>query len=216
MAQFTLAPVYRASRQNGVLSCNGKGLTAIPQEMLYPQDHLTDGERAYLLVALTRVLLDDNEIEAWPDDLNADQLSTDVAMWKQRNNKLSSLNDNFFSLTSLAVMDLSGNALTGTLNPAVGKLVRLASLNLARNGLTALPEEIGQVSGGLVCRGRPAAPAAHCLPPPPAAPAAHRLPPPTSASPWPTSTCRATSCALSRTASLASRRCACCWPSSTG
>lgn len=54
----------------------------------------------------------------------------------------------FFKLTSLTYLDLSGNSITGTISSSVGEIWPLRYLNLARNPMISgtLPSSIGQLS----------------------------------------------------------------------
>ena len=57
-----LSNALKSSRASGVLNLQGKGLTAIPIQVLEPFEHLESDEKAFKVQLLSRLNIADNEV----------------------------------------------------------------------------------------------------------------------------------------------------------
>ncbi len=72
-----------------MLNLQGMELSRVPREVVHPFDHLEAGESSQYVVLLTRLNLQDNEIDRLPRDMN--EIGEELHYLAMRNNKLTSL-----------------------------------------------------------------------------------------------------------------------------
>ncbi|KDO30047.1 hypothetical protein SPRG_05238 [Saprolegnia parasitica CBS 223.65] len=133
---------FRQARKTGFLSLPARGLTTFPDEACHLQDSMEPDEKVWECVDLVKIDLSHNEIMAVPHSI---ALVTGLLWLKLCQNKLTSLPPELFSLSTLAFLDVSNNALGGGFSEKLGQLTQLKEIILSGNKLTTLPDSIGQL-----------------------------------------------------------------------
>ena len=68
MAALTnMSNLFRSSRGSGVLNLQGRELKEVPREVIKPFDSLAADEKAFAVVLLSRLNLNDNELQSLPE-----------------------------------------------------------------------------------------------------------------------------------------------------
>jgi Leucine-rich repeat (LRR) protein len=138
-ALANMGNLFRSSRGSGVLNLQGRELKEVPREVIKPFDNLAADEKAFAVVLLSRLNLNDNELQSLPEDIN--EIGEELKRLELKNNALTSLPSAIGLLVGLSVLDLSGNQLV-TLPPEIGRLMGLGELNVKKNALTSLPDTL--------------------------------------------------------------------------
>ncbi|KAF9178477.1 hypothetical protein BGZ51_007602 [Haplosporangium sp. Z 767] len=175
-AQKSIKSLIANAKGTGIMNLSSRELTEIPLEIwnMYhvdPDKVVVDfnssGNAWYDAVDLTRLIAADNMITFIDPriqefgalvavDLRSNQLTSLPDEFAQlerlinlniSSNKFTELPPVLFQLTSLLELQVSNNQLSGTLDPAIGNLIKIESLDLSNNQLTDLPQELGQLKG---------------------------------------------------------------------
>ena len=132
-----LKQLYIRARKRGVLDLSGKELEEVPQQV-WKINSESFGEKWWLLVPITRLILRHNNIVSLPEDVNYSYELTELEVLNCSYNRLLSLPSDLLCLDQLSKLDLSYNQLEQL--PSMKGLVNLTHLQLQHNSLKCLPE----------------------------------------------------------------------------
>eukprot|EP00903_Cladosiphon_okamuranus_P012061 g11323.t1 len=143
-AAASLKQLLRQARASGSLNLTSKGLEEIPAQVFNLLDGVdaSDGEKFWEACELQRLDLSFNLIPELPAEVS--NLSLLVSL-KLRKNKLKAVAPEVFSLESLSLLDLTGNAIRELPEDDLGEAIALKGLLLSGNRLSSLPSSVGNL-----------------------------------------------------------------------
>ncbi|CAM9648726.1 unnamed protein product [Ectocarpus sp. 13 AM-2016] len=142
----SLQQLLKQARASGSLNLTSKGLEEVPGQVFNLLDGVdaADGEKFWEACELQRLDLSFNQITELPAAVS--NLSVLVSL-KLRKNRLSAVPPELFSLESLSLLDLTGNAIRELPEEGLCEAVALKGLLLSGNRLSRLPSSVGSLHG---------------------------------------------------------------------
>ncbi|CAN0443423.1 unnamed protein product, partial [Ectocarpus sp. 12 AP-2014] len=142
----SLQQLLKQARASGSLNLTSKGLEEVPGQVFNLLDGVdaADGEKFWEACELQRLDLSFNQITELPAAVS--NLSVLVSL-KLRKNRLSAVPPELFSLESLSLLDLTGNAIRELPEKGLCAAVALKGLLLSGNRLSRLPSSVGSLHG---------------------------------------------------------------------
>ena len=133
LSSKSTSQVYKRARQTGALSLVGLELHVFPIEVCTLHAHYEADEKIWENVELAKIDMSHNNIDSLPSELAL--LKDHLTYLKLSQNRLCTID--FFSLCNLVFLDLSHNALTGTLPSEMDQFQQLKEFDVSYNQLTA-------------------------------------------------------------------------------
>ena len=128
MTRSEINELCKKSRSTGSLTLQGAGLKKIPPQVVHPFDNLVAGESSQYVVLLTRLNLQDNEIDRLPRDFG--EIGEELHLLAMRGNQLEKLPKCISGCAGLKSIDLSRNLISEIESFS---LPVLATLDLSNN-----------------------------------------------------------------------------------
>ncbi|CAM9618925.1 unnamed protein product [Scytosiphon promiscuus] len=141
----SLQQLLKQARASGSLNLTSRGLEEVPGQvfnLLADGVDAADGEKFWEACELQRLDLSFNQITQLPSGVS--NLALLVSL-KLRKNLLSAVPPELFSLESLSLLDLTGNAIRELPEYELGSAAALKGLLLSGNQLSRLPSSVGDL-----------------------------------------------------------------------